>query len=74
MQYYAPWALGLDQRIGNNWEIEAQRNALNSLFDNRLCQLYAKPPRPDLTPKQLDWCRKNIPAFNNRSELAEGPK
>jgi len=23
----------------------------------------AKPRRPDLTPKQIEWCRQNIPLF-----------
>lgn len=26
----------------------------------------AKPPRHDLTQRQIDWCRKHIPAFNMR--------
>ncbi len=27
----------------------------------------AKPKRPDLTPRQIDWCKANIPAFNMRA-------
>lgn len=43
----------------NQWIAELDRR--NSLRPDN-----AKPARKDLTPRQIEWCRANIPAFMPR--------
>lgn len=52
--------------VADDWWFLAQRRAEMATMQQML-SANAKPPRPDLTQRQIDWCRKHIPAFNGRS-------